>query len=153
MLRYTLIALGSVIVIGIAFLSYSYFRKKAPAEKLEALRKQVKKDAGVVFETDLGGKHLAFLLLDCKVYLLDASGDGDKVARTQVLKPGMYLWFTACLEKKIWVEDGYLRVYLLNRALGAGGGNASGGDYRSKDGMKWEKQSGGGWYPVEDVQN
>ena len=150
MLRYILIALGSVIAIGMTFWSCSYFRKKTPAEKLEALRKEL--GSGEVFETDLGGKHLAFLLDDCKVYLLDASGDGDKVARTLVLKPGRVLWFTGCMDTKMWVEDGYLRVYLLNRQFGAGGGNASGGDYRSKDGVKWEKQARDGWYPVEEVQ-
>jgi hypothetical protein len=149
MLRNILIALGVAVAIGFVLASYQFFRKRSPAEKLAALRKEVKPEGGTVFETELGGKPRAFLLLICKVYLLDTSG--DKVQRTRVLKPGFYLGFTACLNQKIWAEGEYVRVYLENRALGAGGGNTSGGDYRSKDGMKWERQSGNGrWYAVDD---
>src|SRR5579863_8080324 len=110
MLRNILIGLGVVIALAVVFASYSFFRKKSPTEKLDALRKEVKKDAGVVFETDIGGKHLAFLLVSCKVYLLDAGG--DKVERTKVLSTGFNLWFTPCMEQKIWTEGDYVMVFL-----------------------------------------
>jgi hypothetical protein len=151
MLRNILIGLAAVIALAVVFASYSFFRKRSPAEKLAALQKEVKKDAGVVFETDIDGKHLAFLLVSCKVYLLDASG--DKVERTKVLRTGFNWWFTPCMEQKIWAEGGYVMVFLSNQALGAGGGNATGGHYRSKDGVKWEKGGGKNWIPVEDAQN
>lgn len=150
MLRTILIVVAVAFAVAVVFATYSFFRKRTPAEKLEALRKEVRQDAGIVFETDLGGKHLAFLVLSCKVYLLDMSG--DKIERTRVLRTGFNLWFTPCMGQKIWAENGFVMVDLENRAIGAGGGNTSGGSYRSKDGVKWEKQAGNGWYPVEEVQ-
>ena len=46
----------------------------------------------------------------------------------------------------------YLYVYLANRAIGAGGGNTSGGNYRTKDGLTWEKRMDRGWEAVETAQ-
>ncbi|HEY3739733.1 MAG TPA: hypothetical protein VGL53_07810 [Bryobacteraceae bacterium] len=151
MLRNILIVVAVALAAIVVFATYSFFRKRTPAEKLEALRKEVRQDGGVVFETDIASKHLTFLLLSCKVYLLDTSG--EKIERTQVLRTGFNLWFTPCMGQKIWTENGFVMVDLENRALGAGGGNTSGGHYRSKDGVKWEKLANKGWFPVEQVQN
>jgi hypothetical protein len=51
------------------------------------------------------------------------------------------------------MEEGYLRVYLENRAFGAGGGNYSGGEYRSRNGKDWEKHTSKGWRPVAEAQD
>ncbi len=96
------------------------------------------------------GKPVAFLLLNCSVYLLDTTG--RKIRRTKVLSPGFYLGFTTCMEESISAEGGFVKVYLANRALGAGGGNTSGGHYRSQDGLVWEKLMDRGWVGVEEAQ-
>jgi hypothetical protein len=123
-----------------------------PEELLARFSKEMEAKGGKVFQTNWNGQNLAFLQMDCKVYLLDAS-DRKEVKRTQVLQPGFYLWFTACTGQSMWTEDGYIKASLSNRAIGAGGGNTSGGTYRSKDGRVWEKwTSAKGWLPVEEAQ-
>lgn len=107
---------------------------------------------GIVFRAALQGQPKTFLLLDCKLYLLQAAGS-DEVARTLVLQPGFYPWFTACTGQSIRLDAGQLRVELGNRALGAGGGNTSGGTYRSMDGLAWEKHTPRGWLAVEQAQD
>ena len=36
--------------------------------------------------------------------------------------------------------------------IGGGGGNITGGAYRSKDGVAWEKKTEKGWLPVNEAQ-
>jgi hypothetical protein len=150
MLRKLLILLlgaGVLLWLGASYL----FRKKTPEEKLTSLQKEVAPKGGEVFRTTLKGKPVAFLLIDCELFLLDPTKE-DGVGRTKVLQPGFYPWFKACTGQSIKVEGKYVMVYLANRAIGAGGGNTSGGMYRSEDGLTWEKETSKGWKPVEEAQ-
>lgn len=129
---------AAAVLIALATL-YWMIRARTPAAKLAALQKEVQPKGGIVFQAELEGQPLAFLLLDCEVFLLDTTG--RKVKRTRVLRPGFYLGFTACTGQSIRAEDGYVIATLENRALGAGGGNISGGVFRTRDGRNWEKLS------------
>ncbi|WP_051669825.1 hypothetical protein [Bryobacter aggregatus] len=148
MIRYSLI----VVVLGLlAFAAYSLLRTRTVDEKLAALRKEMAPKGATIFETVIQGKAAAFLLRDCAVYSIDLNS--EKLDQTKVLKPGFYPWFTVCTDQTIRSENGYILVHLANQAIGAGGGNISGGDYRSLDGSIWEKRSGRVWLPVEKAQN
>ncbi len=105
---------------------------------------------GRVFEATLHGVPVAFLLQDCSVYLLNASG--DSVRRTKVLSTEFYLGFTVCSRQSIHADDDYVQVTLGKTAIGAGGCCAAGGNYRSKDGRAWEKDMPKGWRPLEEAQ-
>jgi hypothetical protein len=145
-LKYIVAGLSITLV---AWAAYSLLRKRTPEEKLTALAKEVGAK-GEIFKAELQGKPAAFLLMNCEVFALDASG--SKVKRTKVLKTGFYLGFTTCLGQSNRMEGDYLVVTLENRAIGAGGGNTSGGVYRSLDGWQWQKKVGEGWLPVADAQ-
>ena len=147
-MKFLLIAIVAVLVVAA---SYTFFRKKSPEDLLAVFQKEMEPKGGTVFQTMLEGKNTAFLLLNCEVFLLDVA-DG-KVKREKVLKPGFYLGFTACTDQSISAEGGYALANLANRAIGAGGGNTSGGAYRSKDGRVWEKKTSKGWRPVDEAQN
>lgn len=129
---------------------YFLFRNPPAAEKLAKLQKEVQPKSGQVFETVLGGQPRAFLLLGCKVYLLDTAS--KTIRREKVLEPGFYLGFTTCTSQTIKPGGEYVLVYLAQQALGAGGGNVGGGNYRSKDGRDWEKHTEKGWLPVSEAQ-
>ena len=150
MLRNFALAAVVVLVAGLAFAAYRYFRTLTPAEKLARLQEEVKPKGGTVFQTELQGKSVAFLLLNCEVFLLDPAP--KKVVREKVLQPGFYLWFTVNDGQSIERDGEYVKVRLSRVAFGAGGGNAGGGVYRSKDGRNWEKHTVSGWRPVAEVQ-
>ncbi len=147
-----LTVLAALVVAAAVTAIWLKLRTPTTQEKLAALEQKVGPGGGIVLRQELQGQPKAFLLLDCKLYLLDASGPGT-VARTQVLRPGFYPWFTACTGQSIRFESGYLQVELSNMAFGAGGGNISGGSYRSLDGVAWEKHTPRGWLPVEKAQD
>ena len=153
MLQKFLISLLLMIVVGIAAFAalwvYSISRKTTPEQKLQALETEVKAKGGQIFRTVLMGQPKVFLLLDCSLYLLDASG--EEIKRDKVLTTGFYFGLAGCTDQSISIEGEYLNVYLANRAIGAGGGNTTGGNYRSKDGKSWEKKSAKGWHPVDDT--
>lgn len=130
------------IVLVVLALGFFLLRKRSPEQKLRELERE-----GTVFQTRLQGRPVAFLVSNCSVYLLDPSG--RKVKRTKVLKPGFYLGFTTCLGQSIRAEGEFVLVTLENRAIGAGGGNTSGGFYRSRDGITWEKKMGEGWDVIQ----
>ena len=69
---------------------YLFFHKPTPAEMLAKLQKEVRPKGGAVFQTVLGGQPRAFLVLECKVYLLHTTG--SEIRREKVLEPGSYLW-------------------------------------------------------------
>jgi hypothetical protein len=142
-----------IVLVGLAavFAVYWMLRRHTPEERLAALQQEVEPKGGVVLRATLQGRPATFLLLDCEVFMLEPSA--DNVQRTKVLKPGFYPWFTACTGSSIHAEDDYVVAVLENRALGAGGGNTSGGTYRSRDGMKWEKRTAKGWLAVEEAQD
>lgn len=139
----------AVVLAAIALAAYLLFRTPGDAERLAKLQKEVG-PSGIVFRTELNGRPLAFLLLGCKVYLLDLSG--RKIRREKVLQPGFYPWFTTCIEQTMKLDGKYLRVWLSQTAIGAGGGNIGGGNYRSEDGRHWEKDTPDGWRPVSEAQ-
>ena len=130
--------------------AYSVLSRKTPAQQLAALQAEVKPKGGIVFETTLNGKPLVFLVQSCKVYLLDASA--KRVERTQVLRTGFYFGLDVCGDQSIGAEGEYVNVFLSTQAIGAGGGNTTGGNYRSKDGVAWEKKTEKGWLPVDQAQ-
>ncbi len=125
-------------------------RPKTPDELLEAFGKEMAPKGGRLFRAELENRNLAFLLMDCKVYLLTVAE--GKVRREQVLRTGFYFGLTTCMGQSMRVEGGYVIAELSNRAIGAGGGNTSGGTYRSADGVHWEKKTGKGWRNVDDAQ-
>lgn len=148
--RHFLLVLLLLVCLGIAefaaLWAFSAFSKKTPQQKLAALQEEVRPKGGEVFQTVLLGKPVTFLLLDCSVFLIDAAGDA--IQRTKVLSPGFYFGLDVCTNQSIAVEGEFVQVYLANRAIGAGGGNTSGGNYRSKDGVTWEKKTGKVWAAV-----
>ena len=59
-------------------------------------------------------------------------------------------FLTACTQQQIRYDGTRVRVFLCAQAIGAGGGCADGGNYRSTDGEHhWEiSRSGAGWEPL-----
>ena len=146
----TLLICFAIVAVFSGLVWYWFFRELTPDQKLARFMKE-EGDKGKFFSTTIDGRPMHFYLKSCKVYLLDLNG--DKVKQEKVLEPSFYPWFTVCAEQEMHVEGEYLRVYLRDVAIGAGGGNTGGGEYRSKDGRKWEKHTGKGWRPVEEVQH
>ncbi len=126
---------------------YELLTKQTPDDRLVALEKEVKPKGGSIFKTTLLGKPAIFLLLDCTVYLLQPTA--EKIERKEVLSTGFYFGLTVCTNQSISKEGEFVKVYLSNQAIGAGGGNITGGYFRSKDGLIWEKMSGEGWKSLD----
>jgi len=106
-------------------------------------------DAPVTARIDakLAGKDIHLVLHDCKVYRAESAA--PKAKRTLVLEPELYPFFTVCSRESLTLESEYVLAMLGRQALGAGGCCASGGNYRSADGVTWEKRDGGKWKAVE----
>lgn len=142
MRRKFLIRLAMMFGLGVAvFAGLSYYTmatKTTGEQKLAALK-------GEVFRTTLQGQPRVFLMDNCTLYLLDVSG--EEIKRKEVLSTSFYFLLDSCDKQTIGVEGEYLRVYFHAQAAGAGGGNTTGGEYRSKDGLTWEKLDGGRWAP------
>lgn len=98
--------------------------------------------------TEVGEKGPVLLGLDnCKVYRAKIE-QGVVLGWEMVLK-GFYPFFTACTQQSIEYDGHYARVFLCEQAIGAGGGCAAGGNYRSLDGSNWEEKKGNQWTKVE----
>jgi hypothetical protein len=86
------------------------------------------------------------LLVKCELFLVDLAS--RELKRQRVLAPDFYP-FASCFEQRIEQRHGELRVFLLMRALGSGGGNQGGGTYRSTDGRHWQRlvfrRTAAGW--------
>lgn len=81
----------------------------------------------------------------CIVY--EAQYDGDRIGSWKAALgadwAGSYPAFlTACSDETIAYRNGEVRVYLCAQAIGAGGGCANGGYYRSRTGERPWLQSG-----------
>ena len=154
MIRTLLTQLSILVMIGLAVGLSLWVRetlmRKTPAQNIQRLESEVQGKGGRVFQTVLQGKPAVFLLLDCEVFLIDASG--KEVTRTKVLSTGFYFGLTSCTNQSIHMDGEYVFVDLANIAIGAGGGNTSGGSYRSKDGVMWEKSTEKGWRAVDEAQ-
>ncbi len=127
-----------------------YFRTPTAEERLAAYERAAAARGSVIYHTTLLDRHMVFEAESCRVYLLDNSG--AEVKRTKVVRSGFYFFLDGCMEQRFSREGEYLHVFLSNRAIGAGGGNTSGGDYRTKDGVSWEKHVDRGWEAVETAQ-
>lgn len=138
------------VIVVAAFWVRELASRRTPARRLKALEAEVKPKGGQVFQTVLRGTPVNFLLLNCRVYVIDAGG--RELTRTKVLSPGFYFGLDVCTAQSIGIQGEYVEVFLSNRAIGAGGGNTSGGAYRSKDGRTWEKQTKRGWLPLDEAQ-
>lgn len=141
-------ALGVAVFAGLWM--YAIATRKSGLQKLAALAEEVRPRGGQVFRTTLQGEQRVFLLDKCTLYSLDVSD--TEIERTEVLSTDFYFFLDVCGKQTIEMEGEYLRVFFSTQAIGAGGGNTTGGDYRSKDGLFWEKRSGNEWVPRKEAQ-
>ena len=92
----------------------------------------------LVFQGPLAGKPSYLLVHDCEVYQVEPQADGG-VKWTSVLEPDFYPIWTMCIRQSLEVKAGVATVQLGRQAFGAGGCCASGGVYRSTDGVNWKQ--------------
>lgn len=96
---------------------------------------------------------LIFGVHDCTLYKA-VTEHQDIVAWRVVLRSdwgGSYPKFmTSCTRGEVAYDGGFVHAYLCAQAIGAGGGCAGGGNYRSRDGEHhWEiARQGGHWQPL-----
>jgi len=88
-----------------------------------------------VFKGLLGGNPVHLVVHECKVFRATADEGGWQM----VLEPEPYPFFTSCQRQTLLAEGGAVTVTLGRIAFGAGGCCATGGTYRSKDGVLWKK--------------
>jgi hypothetical protein len=104
---------------------------------------------GTPVELSVGGQTVALQMGDCRVYKVTRNFFGS-VRKTRVLSGDFYLGFTACTRQSLSKSGDYAIASLCRQAIGAGGGCAVSGTFRSKDGDNWEKSEGNGrWIRVE----
>ena len=103
--------------------------------------------AGRVFRGPIGGRPVAVMVHDCKVYDLNDPPREDG-RRPSVLSTEFYPWPTFCMRQSIEADTAWVRVELGRTGFGAGGCCATGGTYRSRDGRAWEKRAAGEWVRV-----
>ena len=103
---------------------------------------------GRVYRGTLGGRQLALMVHECKVYNLeDTPRKGGK--RPSVLEPDFYPWPTVCARQSVRADTTWVTVQLGRTGFGAGGCCATGGTYRTRDGRVWEREGkGGAWTKV-----
>jgi len=87
-------------------------------------------------------------LSDCTIY--KATFNGTNIVDWKVVLRsdwgGSYPKFmTVCTQQSLRFDGHYAKVDLCAQAIGAGGGCADGGDYRSTNGDRWQIASGSGW--------
>jgi hypothetical protein len=96
-----------------------------------------------------------FGINDCIVYRAQIEHQ-DIVGWTVVLASdwgGSYpKWYTACTRSSIAYDGKFINVFLCAQAIGAGGGCADGGDYRSRTGnvQGWQFDGTGAWETLPD---
>ncbi|MBX9816386.1 MAG: hypothetical protein K2X79_00075 [Burkholderiaceae bacterium] len=88
-----------------------------------------------VFKGALAGKPVHLVVHECKVFRATPDEGGWQM----VLEPEPYPFFTSCQRQTLSAEGGAVTVTLGRVAFGAGGCCATGGTYRSKDGVLWKK--------------
>lgn len=107
---------------------------------------------GTPVELSVDGRTVTLQMGDCRIYKVERNWLGT-THKTRVLSTDFYLGFTACTRQSLSKEGNYAIASLCRQAIGAGGGCASSGTYRTRDGDKWEKQIGEGkWAPVETAE-
>ncbi len=93
-----------------------------------------------IFEGELAGQRMTLLLHDCEVYRVERAKSGE-VQWQSVMAPDFYPFWTACQREGMFFHQGTLTVTVGRMAVGAGGCCATGGTYRSTDGLNWKKIS------------
>jgi hypothetical protein len=93
-----------------------------------------------MFQGQLAGQRTFLLVHDCEVFRVERRDDGGGVRWTRVLEPDFYPMWTACERQSLSADAGTVTAVLGRRAFGAGGCCASGGTYRSVDGLRWKKR-------------
>jgi hypothetical protein len=101
--------------------------------------------AGLVFRGMVNGRALELMVHDCKLF--DLSDKPDEAGQRPVrIKPDFYPWPTVCSRQSIEADSALVTVVLGRTGLGAGGCCATGGKWRSRDGVTWEREGpGGAW--------
>jgi hypothetical protein len=99
---------------------------------------------------EVAGRTVTLQLGDCRVYRVERNFFGS-IRKTRVLSSEFYPFFTVCTRQSLVRSGDYAIASLCRQAIGAGGGCASSGIYRTKDGEKWEKESRDGrWVPLDE---
>ncbi|NVM90895.1 hypothetical protein FHT32_004552 [Variovorax sp. SG517] len=91
-----------------------------------------------VFQGTLAGQAVYLVVHDCEVLRVQQTAQG-RLEWKSVLAPEPYPLPTACERQSLSFDAGQLTARLGRRAFGAGGCCASGGTYRSADGLTWKK--------------
>ena len=105
---------------------------------------------GEPVKLDVAGRTVTLQLGDCRVYRVERNFFGS-IRKTRVLSSEFYPFFTLCTRQSLIRSGDYAIASLCRQAVGAGGGCASSGTYRTKDGEKWEKVSRDArWIPVDE---
>jgi hypothetical protein len=103
---------------------------------------------GAPVTLNVGTSVVELQLGDCNVYKVTHGWFGA-LGKTRVLSPDFYLGFTVCTRQSLRKQGEYAIATLCRQAIGAGGGCASSGTYRTRDGDAWERQAGDGrWEKV-----
>ena len=80
-------------------------------------------------------------VVDCHVERAQVANGAITGWKTILEADGTYPKFmTACTRQSIRLEHGYAYVFLCRQAIGAGGGCVNGGNYRTADSVRWEKE-------------
>jgi hypothetical protein len=106
---------------------------------------------GTPVELNVDGRTITLQMGDCRVYKVERNWFGSVRNQTRVLSADFYLGFTVCTRQSLRKDGDYAIATLCRQAVGAGGGCASSGTYRSRDGDKWEKAIEDKWVPVDSV--
>ncbi|WP_432725931.1 hypothetical protein [Variovorax sp. W6] len=91
-----------------------------------------------VFQGTLAGRPVHLVVHDCEVLRVQQTAQG-RLEWKSVLAPEPYPFPTACERQSLSFDAGQVTARLGRRAFGAGGCCASGGTYRSADGLEWRK--------------
>lgn len=97
-------------------------------------------DAATHFQALLGGTPVHLALLDCEVFLV-----GQDAPRERVLTTDFYPMPSVCMRQEISADADFVTVELGRQALGAGGCCATGGRWRSRDGVHWQRRVDDRW--------
>ena len=136
-----------VLVSGFATLSACGPSKEERAARAADSIVAIADTAGRVFRGTVGGRPVALMVSDCKVFDLNDAYRQDG-RRPSVLTTEFYPWPTFCMRQSIEADTAWVKVELGRTGFGAGGCCATGGVFRSRDGRTWEKRAAGKWIRV-----
>ncbi|MBP6894067.1 MAG: hypothetical protein KBC94_06560 [Pseudacidovorax sp.] len=113
--------------------------KEPPPQPTEAALALQAAGPDDIFEGVLNGQPVHLVIHDCAVYRI-VSMQGAQVAWEQVLAPKPYYpgnILTSCQRHSLTADAQGVTAELGRMAFGAGGCCATGGTYRSRDGLNW----------------